>query len=108
DLVPGAAVAVNLVSGDLDLSAVGTVTYREGDQVLCFGHPLFSVGAVALPMSTAYVHTILSSQMSSSKMASTGDEVGSLTEDRAYAIRGAVGGQADQVPVTLHLLGEDG
>src|SRR5205823_3516205 len=90
-LVPGAAVGVGVVEGDLDLTAVGTVTYREGNEVLCFGHPLFGAGSVSLPLTTAYVHTILSSSLISNKMASAGDVVGALTEDRNYAIRGAMG-----------------
>ena len=31
-----------LVRGDFDISAFGTVTARHGDEVLAFGHPLFS------------------------------------------------------------------
>ena len=108
DLVPGAAVGVSLVRGDLSVSAVGTVTCRQGDRIVCFGHPLFSIGSVSLPLSAAYVHTILSSQLSSFKVASLGTVVGELTEDRAYAIRGVVGARADEIPVTLHLADEDG
>src|SRR5688572_5956262 len=37
-LVPGAAVAVDLMRGDLNLSAIGTLTWREGDRVVAFGH----------------------------------------------------------------------
>ncbi|MBI5836662.1 MAG: hypothetical protein HZB25_05400 [Candidatus Eisenbacteria bacterium] len=107
-LLPGAAVGISLASGDLDLTAVGTVTLRQGDQVLCFGHPLFSAGSVSLPLTTAYIHTVLSSQYSSTKMASAGAVVGALTEDRAYAVRGTVGATADQVPVRLTVLDDNG
>jgi hypothetical protein len=107
-LRPGAAVGVALVSGDLDLSAVGTVTWRDGDQLLAFGHPLFAAGSVSLPLTTAYIHTILSSQLSSTKMASPGESVGALTEDRNYAVRGRLGGRADQIPLSLDVTGEDG
>lgn len=108
DLVPGAAMGIGLVQGDLEMAAVGTVTWRDGDQVLCFGHPLFSSGSVSLPLTTAYVHTTLSSELSSFKVASTGAVVGALTEDRTYAVRGRLGQVADQIPVTLELTDEDG
>ncbi len=108
DLVPGAAMGIGLVRGDLEMAAVGTVTWRDGDQVLCFGHPLFSAGSISLPLTTAYVHTILSSELSSFKVASTGAVVGALTEDRTYAVRGHLGEAADQIPVTLELSDEDG
>jgi hypothetical protein len=58
---PGAAVAVDIMRGDLQLSAIGTVTWRDGDRVLIFGHPLFHSGDVRLPMASAEVTTILSS-----------------------------------------------
>jgi hypothetical protein len=107
-LEPGAAVGIGLVTGDLEISAVGTVTCRVGDELLAFGHPLFSVGSVSLPLTTAYIHTILSSQLSSTKVASPGPVVGALIEDRPYAVRGALGAQAAQIPVSLDLTGEDG
>ncbi len=107
-LVPGAAVGVSLVQGDLDLTAVGTVTDRVGDQVIAFGHPLFGAGSVSLPLTTAYVHTILSSQLSSSKMASVGRVVGALEEDRNYAIRGTLGDRANVIPVTLEVTDDTG
>ncbi|MBI2298573.1 MAG: hypothetical protein HYU66_06405 [Armatimonadetes bacterium] len=53
ELVPGAAVAVTIGSGDIDLTAIGTVTYVDGDTVLAFGHPFFGFGAVDIPMATA-------------------------------------------------------
>src|SRR5262245_8038238 len=37
-LKPGSAVSTQLLSGDMDLSATGTVTWVEGNSVLAFGH----------------------------------------------------------------------
>ena len=51
------AVAVDW-RGDLNFSAIGTVTYRDGDRVLIFGHPFFQSGEVRLPLSTAHIFTI--------------------------------------------------
>src|SRR6202043_701046 len=39
-LVPGASVGVSDSTGMVAMGAVGTVTYRKGDTVYLFGHPL--------------------------------------------------------------------
>ncbi|MEO5880512.1 MAG: SpoIVB peptidase S55 domain-containing protein, partial [Candidatus Eisenbacteria bacterium] len=64
-LEPGDAVAVDVLRGDLQLSAIGTVTYRDGDRILIFGHPFFQAGDVRLPLSTATITTIVASSQSS-------------------------------------------
>ncbi|MDW8344513.1 MAG: SpoIVB peptidase S55 domain-containing protein, partial [Verrucomicrobiae bacterium] len=43
-LVPGSAMGVQLVRGDFNATAVGTVTHVIGDRVLAFGHPFFQMG----------------------------------------------------------------
>ncbi|HEY6051055.1 MAG TPA: SpoIVB peptidase S55 domain-containing protein, partial [Thermoanaerobaculia bacterium] len=45
-LKPGSAIAAQLLSGDMDLSATGTVTWVEGNSLLAFGHPFLSMGPV--------------------------------------------------------------
>src|SRR5262249_19075423 len=60
-LQPGSAVATQLLSGDMDLSATGTVTWVEGNSVLAFGHPFLSMGPVSMPMAQANVLTVLPS-----------------------------------------------
>src|SRR5579862_5803709 len=56
-LGPGSAVGVSLATGDIDMTATGTVTYRKGDRLLLFGHPMLDtpLGALALPITTALV-----------------------------------------------------
>ena len=48
-LVPGAPLSVAMVTGDFDLSGIGTVTHVEGNRVYGFGHPMFSLGSCELP-----------------------------------------------------------
>ena len=69
-LVPGAAVGVELVRGDMSATAIGTVTYRDGSRVLAFGHPFYALGRVKLPMTAATIHTIFASQQISTKVGS--------------------------------------
>ncbi len=101
----GSAIGVQLVRGDLTASAVGTVTLNKDGRVLAFGHPFMLSGSVSLPMTTAYVHTVLPSLMISSKMATALKSVGALTQDRSSGIAGIMGGTADMVPVTLKVNG---
>lgn len=100
---PGSAVAVDLLRGDLHISAIGTVTYRDGDRVLIFGHPLFQSGEVRLPLSTASITTIVASQLSSFKLGAPGTPVGTLTQDRRAAMGGALGESPALLPYAVDI-----
>jgi len=102
-LVAGSAVAVSLMEGDANLSAVGTVTYVKGDTVLAFGHPLFSLGKIDIAMDAAYVHDIINSSQSSFKMASPMGRVGTATSDRSFALGGKLGQTPNTLPIALSL-----
>ena len=102
-LVPGAAVAVDIMRGDLLLSAIGTVTWREDDRVLIFGHPFFQAGAVRLPLSTAEITTIVASDLNSFKLGVTGREVGMVDQDRRAAVAGRIGPRASLLPLRVTL-----
>jgi len=104
-LVPGAAVAVDVLRGDLLLSAIGTVTYRDGDRVLIFGHPFFQSGEVKLPLSTATITTVISSQQLSFKLGVTGREAGTVTQDRRAAVAGVIGQAPRLLPVGVSVQG---
>jgi hypothetical protein len=100
-LAPGAAIGVQLVSGDMDQSAVGTVTFRWGKRVLAFGHPMFGQGAVSMPITTSYIHEIFPSYQRSFKLASPIDAVGAMQQDTQFAIGGTIGNRADTIPMTV-------
>jgi hypothetical protein len=102
-LRPGSAVATQLLSGDMDLSATGTVTWVEGNSVLAFGHPFLSMGPVSMPMSQAQVLTVLPSLFRSFKFAATGPVLGSITQDRSTGILGTFGTHAPMVPITVRI-----
>ncbi len=105
DFMPGSAVAVEIIRGDLSASAVGTVTYRDDNDILAFGHPIMQLGNTDLPMATAEVHTILASQASSTKMASPGRIIGRITQDRRSAIAGRIGEYTQMIPCQTEIHG---
>jgi hypothetical protein len=104
-LVPGASVATILIKGDLSAAVVGTVTYVEGDNVLAFGHPFLQTGSADLPMASAYVYTILSSQSNSVKMASPGEIIGRICQDRRAGIAGIIGESSRMIPCHIEVEG---
>ena len=100
---PGDMVGIDLVRGDLSLSAGCTVTVIEGNRLLACGHPLFGFGSVALPISRAHVLMTLASSMESTKVISTGGTIGTLTQDRQTAIMGTLGPGPPMIPLDLLL-----
>jgi hypothetical protein len=102
-LRPGDAVGVGLLTGDFELGATGTVTHVDGDHVYAFGHPLYNLGPTQFPMTRAVVQVVLPSLMSSSKLASFGEVIGTVQQDRATAIAGRLGPAPSLIPVTITL-----
>ncbi|MBC8186095.1 hypothetical protein H8E88_33855 [candidate division KSB1 bacterium] len=100
-LVPGAAVGAVMVNGDFDISAVGTVTYRDGDKILAFGHPMLDAGPVNIPMAKATVITTLSSYWASNKLAVSTDIIGNIRQDRSPGIMGVLGEVPPMIPVRV-------
>jgi hypothetical protein len=102
-LVPGAAVGVALISGDMSTTAMGTLTYSDGKQVFAFGHPMFGIGSVNLPLVRGEIHAIIPSLASSLKMASPIAEIGTVTDDSKSGVIGRLGGRAGTVPVQVRV-----
>jgi len=102
-LKPGDAIGVNFVTGDFLLGGTGTVTHIDGDQVYAFGHPMYNLGPTEFPMTRAYVYTILPSLYSSTKLASTGETIGTFLHDRPTAIAGRLGTMPAMIPITVTL-----
>jgi hypothetical protein len=100
-LAPGSAVSMQLVRGDVEISATCTVTYVDPKQLLACGHPVLEAGPVSLPMTTADVLMTLASPLNSFKIINTGATIGSFTEDRESGIRGVFGAQAHMIPMHI-------
>ncbi len=100
-LRPGSAVSVALATGDITLAGTGTVSRVQGRQVTAFGHPMLSLGEVALPMCAAEIITILPSQLQSLKLANTGGVIGTITQDRLSAVSGVLGAGPEMIKVEV-------
>jgi hypothetical protein len=102
---PGSAIGVELVRGDMSTVATGTVTYVDGRSVLGFGHPLFGIGEVYLPLVDAQIHAFLPSLAQSFKMSSPLNEVGTLVQDRQSCIIGDLDSRSTMLPVDVRVSG---
>jgi hypothetical protein len=100
---PGDAIGVALLTGDFTLGATGTVTYVDGQRVYAFGHPMYNLGPTEFPMTTADVQVVLPSLLQSSKLATFGEIVGTLQQDRATAVAGTLGPAPSLIPMSVTL-----
>jgi hypothetical protein len=107
-LRPGDPIGVGLMNGDFEVGATGTVTEVDGNRVYAFGHPFYQLGPTQFPMTRAHVFTVLPSLAASQKIASTGEVVGIVSQDRATTIAGTLGPGPSMIPVKLTLNSERG
>ena len=95
-LAAGGPIGVALMTGDLKLGFIGTVTLVEGEQVFAFGHPLLFAGPTSIPMTTADILETATGQFPS-KIGVLGGTVGTIVQDRATGVLGLL----DQAPQEL-------
>jgi hypothetical protein len=105
---PGAALTVALITGDFDLSGIGTVTHVEGKRVYGWGHPFFGSGSCEFPLMTGYVHAIYPRQSLSFKMGSPLRTVGVINADVSTCIAGWLGREPDLMPIRMTVGREPG
>jgi hypothetical protein len=98
---PGSMISVQLMSGDMNMAADGTVTYVNGNKVYAFGHRFLATGSADLPFARAEVITILPNLNASYKISSTHEWLGTMTSDRSTAVAGEIGLKANLVPVSI-------
>lgn len=100
-LEPGSAVGVQLVRGDVGLSAIGTATYVEDGKVLAFGHPFLKKGASGYFLTNAYIFTTVSGMENSFKVGATGQAVGRINQDRGAGVAGELNKFPNIIPMRI-------
>ena len=100
-LVPGSAVGVAVAYGDFAVGATGTVTAVDGKKILAFGHPFLHRGNVNYFMTDAKVVGTISGQSNGMKIASIGNIIGRVNQDRATGIAGVLGKFPTVVPIKV-------
>ena len=102
-LEPGQLAAMVYATGDQALYGYGTVTYRQGDQFLAFGHPASNEGHTHFPIAGGWVDQVVASRVISFKAGSIGKVTGTLVQDRMSGIAGIIGTTPEMVPLKVRL-----
>jgi hypothetical protein len=105
-LQDGSPVGVALLTGDLKLGFIGTVTLTEQSRVFAFGHPLLYAGPIRFPLTHATIVTT-GGPPAPAKIGVLGDTIGTALQDRAAGVLGVTSTLPDDL-VTLNLLARDG
>jgi hypothetical protein len=103
-LEPGGALVAAMITGDFDMSGIGTVTHIDGKRVYGWGHPFFGLGGCEFPLMTGYTHMILSRSSISFKMGSPIKTVGVINADVSTCIAGWLGRMPDMLPVSATVI----
>ena len=103
DFVPGAPVGVGLVDGDLRLGALGTVTLREGDNLVAFGHPFLFSGRSRYFLTKARIIDTFAALDAPFKLGVLEETVGGIYADRWAGIGGVVGLDPRGVDLLYHV-----
>jgi hypothetical protein len=103
DPKPGQPLAGVLMSGDFHFAGTGTVTWRQGNRILAFGHPFLQSGPTEMPMASAEILTVVQSVARSFKLSNTGPIIGTIYQDRLTAIAGEIGRKPNTTHVEVHL-----
>jgi len=104
----GGAIGVELVSGDMSASGLGTVTRVEGDRLVAFGHPMMESGVTALPTAVSRVLWFLANDRRSFKIGMPVRPLGALVNDRVASIVVSQGTKAPVIPVKMTIHGVPG
>jgi hypothetical protein len=101
DLKPGSMISVLLLAGDYSVGAQGTVTLIEGNRIFAFGHRFLNLGPTALPFARAEVVSVVASNNTSFKLATSKEWMGAIRLDGDTAISGDLGKLPAMVPVSI-------
>jgi hypothetical protein len=107
-LEPGSSVGVSLVRGDMNIGAIGTVTWVGDDgHVLAFGHPFLQHGKSDYFMTNAYIFAAVPNIQSAFKVGSLGNTLGHFTEDRLSGVAGKLDENAKIIPMYVSVTDMD-
>jgi hypothetical protein len=106
--VDGGALGVQLITGDVSMMGLGTVTHVVGSKLVAFGHPMMGAGNSALPTTIGRVLWLHASDQRSFKIGESARPLGTLIQDRQTAIVIDEKRQAPMFPVDVDVTGADG
>lgn len=103
ELVPGGVCGITLVSGDGNVSVMGTITEVVGDTVFAFGHSAYATGSSTLPLCGGKTVTCLPSLYTSMKFAAPGNILGQVVFDGSAGIKALIGSDPPMVDCKIKI-----
>jgi hypothetical protein len=102
-LQPGSMISVQLITGDLNVGADGTVTHIDGNKIYAFGHRFLSTGPTEMPFARSEVLALLPNLSTSFKISAAREVLGAITSDHTAAVAGELGRQAKLAPIKMQV-----
>lgn len=103
-LEPGAALGVQLVRGDVNMTAIGTVTFTTADGGFTgFGHPFLNRGTANYFATSATIHETVRSIQMPFKLGSPLDVAGRLLQDRGAGVAGVLGSDPANIALEVNV-----
>ncbi len=106
-LEPGSSVGVALATGDLAIGSLGTLTYRDDETLVAYGHRFINNGSSRFAMTTVSIVDTIKAYDASFKLGTLGQTIGTIFEDRYAAIGGRIGTPFDGIDLELDVLDRD-
>ena len=98
---PGSVLAGALLTGDLEMTALGTCTEVIDGRAYGFGHPFNGEGPTSVPMGAGAVNLVMPTLSSSFKMGSIGKISGAIDVDGTFGVAGQIGAVPRTFPITV-------
>ena len=99
----GSAIGIQLTRGDVNITSIGTVTYREGDKILALGHPFLKKGKVSFLLSAIYVYHSFPNIVMPFKLGSPLNLVGKVVQDREAGILAILNSYPPVIPLKIQV-----
>ena len=99
----GSAIGIQLTRGDVNITSIGTVTYREGDKILALGHPFLKKGEVSFLLSAVYVYHSLPNIVMPFKLGAPLNLVGKIVQDREAGILAILNSYPRIIPLKIQV-----
>jgi hypothetical protein len=99
----GSAIGIQLTRGDVNITSIGTVTYREGDKVLALGHPFLKKGEVSFLLSEVYIYHSLPNMVMPFKLGAPLNLIGKIVHDREAGILAILNSYPRIIPLKIQV-----
>jgi len=107
EIEAGSAIGIQLTRGDVNITSIGTVTYREGNKILALGHPFLKKGEVSYLISAVYIYHSLPNIIMPFKLGSPLNLVGRVVQDREAGILAILNSYPPVIPLKIQVTNID-